>query len=130
MSILNGINFSFAGQIFFRIQIPSAILISSFLNNTTFINSNLSHVNFTNANLDEALFIRCNFEKAEFGKFPDLIGHSGEVLSVVIRNDNKILISGSKDKTIKVWNLENGEEIRTLSGHSEWVNSVSISNDG
>ncbi|MFZ1026494.1 MAG: hypothetical protein WAN66_09780 [Limnoraphis robusta] len=40
------------------------------------------------------------------------------------------MVSGSADKTIKVWNLETGELIRTLTGHRYWwVRSVSISND-
>ncbi len=38
--------------------------------------------------------------------------------------------SGSADKTIKLWNLETGKEIRTLTGHNDHVNSVSFSSDG
>ncbi|WP_414579649.1 WD40 repeat domain-containing protein, partial [Anabaena sp. CCY 9402-a] len=44
--------------------------------------------------------------------------------------DGKTLASGSGDKTIKLWNLETGKEIRTLNGHSEFVWSVSFSPDG
>jgi len=32
--------------------------------------------------------------------------------------------------TIKLWNVEIGKEIRTLTGHNEIVNSVSFSPDG
>ncbi|NEQ75681.1 MAG: WD40 repeat domain-containing protein [Okeania sp. SIO2C9] len=59
-----------------------------------------------------------------------LIGHNGRVYSVSISNDGKKIVSGSSDNTIKVWNLETGELIRTLTGHDRPVNSVSISNDG
>ncbi|NES05801.1 MAG: WD40 repeat domain-containing protein, partial [Okeania sp. SIO2F4] len=36
-------------------------------------------------------------------------------------------ISGGADKRIKVWNMETGEVIDTLTGHSKDVNSVAIS---
>ncbi len=41
-----------------------------------------------------------------------------------------MLASGSKDNTIKLWNVKTGREIRTLTGHSEWVSSVVFSNGG
>ncbi|MEB3283066.1 MAG: hypothetical protein VKK42_29510 [Lyngbya sp.] len=44
-------------------------------------------------------------------------------------NDSKTIVSGGADYNIKVWNLETGELIRTLTGHRYWVRSVSISND-
>ncbi|NES65413.1 MAG: WD40 repeat domain-containing protein, partial [Okeania sp. SIO2D1] len=59
-----------------------------------------------------------------------LLGHDDLVNSVSISNDGKTIVSGSFDKTIKVWNLETGELIHTLTGHDERVLSVNISNDG
>lgn len=50
--------------------------------------------------------------------------------SLAISPDGKTLVSGSKDKTIKVWNLSTGEELRTLKMHQGYVNSVTISSDG
>ncbi|MGB3191188.1 MAG: WD40 repeat domain-containing protein, partial [Limnoraphis sp.] len=58
-----------------------------------------------------------------------LLGHDNWVRSVSISNDGKTIVSGSSDKTIKVWNLQTGELIRTLKGHGGPVFSVSISND-
>ncbi|EHJ14558.1 WD40 repeat domain-containing protein [Crocosphaera watsonii] len=48
-------------------------------------------------------------------------GHQSEVWSVSINPDGKTLASGSKDKTVKLWNLETGELIRTLQGHQSEV---------
>ncbi len=59
-----------------------------------------------------------------------LSGHNAGVCSVSISPDGRTLASGSKDKTIKLWDIDTGELRHTLSGHSHWVNSVSISPDG
>jgi serine/threonine protein kinase len=56
-------------------------------------------------------------------------GHLEGVWSVATSRDSQILASGSADKTIKVWNLETGEEIYTLNKHSGTVFSVAISLD-
>ncbi len=38
--------------------------------------------------------------------------------------------SGSKDKSIKLWNLKTGQEIRSLIGHTDTISSVAFSPDG
>ena len=37
-----------------------------------------------------------------------LVGHNECVISVAISSDSKYIISGSRDNTIKKWNLETG----------------------
>ena len=41
------------------------------------------------------------------------IGHTDEVLTVDFSPDGKMIISGSKDNTIKLWNIVTAKEIRT-----------------
>ena len=38
-----------------------------------------------------------------------LEGHTADVSSVAISSDNSKIVSGSDDKTIKVWNLDKGK---------------------
>ena len=40
-----------------------------------------------------------------------------------------MLVSASRDHTIKIWDLETYQEIRTLEGHKDGVNSVAVSDD-
>lgn len=55
--------------------------------------------------------------------------HSDLVFCFAISPDRQTIVSGSKDKTIKVWHLETGQLIKTLEGHSASVKSVAISPD-
>ncbi|MDH6062099.1 hypothetical protein NWP17_16935, partial [Chrysosporum bergii ANA360D] len=59
-----------------------------------------------------------------------LSGHSNPVLSVAYSPDGQTLASGSRDNTIKIWNVKTGQPLHTLSGHSSWVHSVAYSSDG
>ncbi|WP_052345101.1 WD40 repeat domain-containing protein [Planktothrix rubescens] len=60
-----------------------------------------------------------------------LTGHSEVVFCLAISPDGQTLVSGSSDKTIKIWELSTGRELRTLIGHSyAGVNSLAISPDG
>ncbi|MEG3972674.1 WD40 repeat domain-containing protein [Microcoleus sp. T2B6] len=59
-----------------------------------------------------------------------LLGHSRSVNAVAVTADNKRVISGSLDKTLKVWDLTIGKEIFALKGHSSSVNAVAVTADG
>ena len=45
-----------------------------------------------------------------------LSGHSGDVYSVALSADGKKIVSGSWDRTVKIWDTDSGEVIHTLSG--------------
>ena len=44
-------------------------------------------------------------------------GHSGEVNSVAYSPDGKHIVSGSDDKTVKVWDSQTGKEVNVLVCH-------------
>ncbi|WP_414517429.1 WD40 repeat domain-containing protein [Nostoc sp. PCC 9305] len=49
------------------------------------------------------------------------VGHSQGVLSVAFSPNGQILASGSADKTIELWRLNDRILLRTLVGHSAKV---------
>ncbi|KAJ3124366.1 hypothetical protein HK098_001190 [Nowakowskiella sp. JEL0407] len=59
-----------------------------------------------------------------------LEGHSGYLNAVAMSLDGKLVISGSKDATIKVWSTDTGEEVSTLTGHTNVVTVFAVSSDG
>ncbi|KAI1073332.1 hypothetical protein LB507_011656 [Fusarium sp. FIESC RH6] len=58
-----------------------------------------------------------------------LEGHSSSVYSVVFSHDSKKVASGSRDKTIRIWDAETDECEQELKGHSSSVYSVVFSHD-
>ena len=58
------------------------------------------------------------------------MGHTGRVLSVSFNPDGTTIVSGSKDKSIRLWDVETGENVQTMLRHTKDVNSVSFCPDG
>lgn len=56
-----------------------------------------------------------------------LTKHTDEITCVAISSNEDILISGSKDNSLKVWNIESGSCLCTLKGHTAPVCAIDIS---
>ena len=65
--------------------------------------------------------------------FPNLVespedrilqGHEGAVLDCAFSPDGTLLASGSADRTVRVWNLEEGREVARFEGHMGAVRCV------
>jgi WD40 repeat protein len=59
-----------------------------------------------------------------------LRGHSRIVGSISLCPDERFIVSGSTDKTVRVWEVATGQQVRVLEGHTQGVPSVAWSPDG
>jgi WD40 repeat protein len=69
----------------------------------------------------------CDGTGDEVGK---LEGHKGRVVALAYTPDGKLLASGSKDKTLRIWNVAEKREHRLHEGHKGSVTAVCFSANG
>jgi WD40 repeat protein len=64
---------------------------------------------------------------------PELVlqtGHAMRVDGLAFSPDARLLATGSKDNTVRLWDVERAFELRKLSGHTAWIKAVAFSPDG
>eukprot|EP00658_Telonema_sp_P-2_P025516 TRINITY_DN20279_c0_g1_i1.p2 TRINITY_DN20279_c0_g1~~TRINITY_DN20279_c0_g1_i1.p2 ORF type:complete len:211 (-),score=30.83 TRINITY_DN20279_c0_g1_i1:123-755(-) len=59
----------------------------------------------------------------------ELVGHSKEVTALECCSSRELLISGSRDASLKVWRVETGECVASLVGHLGAVRAIALSAD-
>jgi WD40 repeat protein len=57
-------------------------------------------------------------------------GHTDFVSAVAVSPDGRFIVSGSRDRTVKVWDAQSGALLRSLKGHTDFVSAVAVSPDG
>jgi len=57
-------------------------------------------------------------------------GHELAVVSVSVSPDSAFVATGSKDKSIKLWELSTGREVKSFLGHEKTVTSLDFTSDG
>jgi WD40 repeat protein len=57
-------------------------------------------------------------------------GHAETVTALALSPDGKTLVTGSRDKSIRVWDLNTTKVIRTLQGHTDEITSLAFNKDG
>ena len=58
-----------------------------------------------------------------------LEGHADFVKSVAFSRNGRLLVSGGADRTVKLWRIADGRELRTIAAHRSWVGSVVFAPD-
>ncbi len=58
------------------------------------------------------------------------MGHTKDVTCAVFSPDGKLVLSASQDKTMKLWDVATGRELRTFNGPNNRIAAVAISPDG
>jgi hypothetical protein len=58
------------------------------------------------------------------------LGHTGPVTCVAFSADGETALSGSADRTVRLWRVRRCEQIRVLEGHRDLVRSVALAADG
>ncbi|NEQ36301.1 MAG: hypothetical protein F6K40_08405 [Okeania sp. SIO3I5] len=66
-------------------------------------------------------------EVKEFNRFEK---HNDDVTHVSVSNDEKMIATGSKDNTVKVWSVDGSEEETTFDEHRDDITQVDFSSDG
>jgi WD40 repeat protein len=51
--------------------------------------------------------------------YAPFVGHTNKVFDIVISSDDKLVVSGSADKTIRIWDIDSGKDLQNLKGHSD-----------
>jgi serine/threonine protein kinase len=59
-----------------------------------------------------------------------LEGHTGTVRCLTFTPDGQRLITGSDDQTIRVWNVDTGQQLLNLTGHTSTIKSLVVKSDG
>ncbi len=59
-----------------------------------------------------------------------LRGHTGSVNSVAFSPDNRLVVSGSADGSIRIWDVTNGKMSRLIQGHEVTIRSTLFTPDG
>lgn len=61
---------------------------------------------------------------------PPLLGHTESISSLAFSPDGSLIASGSRDSTIKIWDSQTGQLIKTLAGQRNFITSVAFAPDG
>jgi WD40 repeat protein len=59
-----------------------------------------------------------------------VIESNGWICSVAFSKDGTQIVSGSSDKSVRVWDASTGAALQQLNGHTDWVRTVAFSHDG
>jgi WD40 repeat protein len=60
----------------------------------------------------------------------EFVGHAEAVNALALTRDGKFLVTGGKDRTVRVWEVTSGKQVRSFQGHMKDVIAVAVRPDG
>ncbi|MBN4003713.1 NB-ARC domain-containing protein [Nostoc sp. LPT] len=145
LDLLRYHNYNLSGLDLSNFTVWQAYLRGADLRDVKFVNADLNKTRFTES-FGIVLAVAYNSKKsmialgdtksevrlrdAKGHQLLTLEGHTNWIRSVAFSPDGEILVSGSDDKTVRLWNTTTGQFLRSLQGHKERVWSVAFSPDG
>jgi WD40 repeat protein len=57
-------------------------------------------------------------------------GHTDSITDLAFSPDGKLLLSASRDVTIRIWDAESGGKLAALIGHTQAAENLAVSPDG
>ena len=69
--------------------------------------------------MNRASFRKTNLKNVVLDNYPYFEGHTGAVTSVYFSADGKYVVSGSGDRTVRIWDVESGKQLKKLEGHTD-----------
>ena len=114
IQIVKGISFEWE-QCFHTAQLDDYPLALKSWKDTIAVSSYSSHITISNTITGNQMAV--------------LSGHTSWVRSLNFSPNGALLVSGSHDRTIKLWDMQTGGVVATFHGHTGYVYSVSISVD-
>lgn len=79
--------------------------------------------------LHSSFAFSCIWDLEANKKTTDFCAHAGDVVSISLSPDGNTYVTGSVDKTCKLWDLREETAKQTFFGHEADVNSVCVSRE-
>lgn len=129
LTILNYCGCNFSNRSLIGVKAPGVNLINGEFNQVQLRSADLRWAKIYLSSFIKTTLTNSNLIQVEFPLRMNLCSPSQGILCIAIYPDNKSILSGNTDNTIRIHDLETGELLRTLKGHTGSVNTVAIATD-
>ena len=129
ITILVASNYSFYGKDLSHIKIRGADISDGIFHGCNFDHVDLSEVILNDVKMDGASFHNTNLNGVKLDIYPYIDGNSSLLSSIAFSPNGEKIVSGGKDDTITIWDLETGKEIKKMLNPAP-TNAVAFSPQG